>query len=116
MTGENCDADVRDALRGTLERLAPGAAENGIEVVPPCVFFLFSRAQLRTGFNQWGNVPGRDLWYRIAAPVELARYRYQIPIRSVYAGAAEHLGVAQIVDGHNWLPNAIEDVDSLQRR
>ena len=28
LTGENCDADVRDALRGTLETLAPGAAEN----------------------------------------------------------------------------------------
>ncbi len=45
-----------------------------------------------------------------ADPLELARYRYRIPIRSVCAGAAEHLRVAQIVDGHNWLPNAIEDV------
>jgi hypothetical protein len=64
MTGENCDADVRDALRGTLDSLAPGAAEDCFEVVaPPCVFFLFSRAQLRTGFNQFGNVLGGDFWY-----------------------------------------------------
>jgi thiol-disulfide isomerase/thioredoxin len=43
-------------------------------------------------------------------PAELARYRYRIPIRSVCADAAQHFRVAQIVDGHNSLPNAIEDV------
>jgi hypothetical protein len=52
MTGESCDADARDALRGTLEILAPGAAEDCIEIVaPPMCIVLFSRAQLRTGFN-----------------------------------------------------------------
>src|SRR5258707_10010924 len=51
-----------------------------------------------------------------AHPVELARYRYRIPMRSVCEGAAQHLRVAQIVDGpqivdgRNWLLNAIEDV------
>ena len=86
MTGENCDADVRDALRGTLESLALGAAENCIEVVAPDVYFFYFPCLINNRVQPMGECPR---WGFVVQDLltlqELARYRYRIPIRSVCA-------------------------------
>src|SRR5260370_14386592 len=57
MTGENCHADVCDALRETLESLAPGAAENCIEVVAPHVYFFYFPCPIKNRVQPMGECP-----------------------------------------------------------